>query len=108
MIPIQVSGSNGTVTLHDNHVSLTHKGIIKLTSSRMWGEHDILLNKIIAVNIKPRIFSRGAFTITYAGSKNRINPARDENTILFWPWQKQNFIDIKKFILNSIPHERVL
>ena len=83
---MRVQGKNGSVTLYNNKICISHSGFHALTQG-LRGEKEILLRSITSIQFKPSGLTVGYIQFSFSGGSESkggtMKAIKDENTVTF-------------------------
>lgn len=100
---LTVKGQNGQLTIYENKITISRKGLVAFSQHGMKGEKDIYIKNITGVQLKTAsTLFHGFIQFSFSGSsesKGGIQAARiDENSIIITKSQNSFFIEAKAMI----------
>lgn len=103
---VHFEGSNGSVTLYDDHLKIRHKGFANFLTAGAHGEKSIPLSNITAVQFKAAGFMAGYIQFSLKGGVDRpggvMEATKDENAVLFSKNQQSEFEDLRLAVERAI------
>src|SRR5688572_1886313 len=97
---MHVEGSNGSVTLDNDCIRISHRGIANFLTQGAHGEKAIPLSSITAVQFKAAGWMAGYIQFSLLGGLDRpggaMEATKDENAVLFTKDQQRAFEKLKE------------
>jgi hypothetical protein len=92
-------GVNGQVELLEDRVRITRQGFLAFAAHPWGGQKEILLSEITAVKFKKASWvASGFIQFIYVGgreAKGFHKTVADENAVMFWPSQNDEFVVLR-------------